>query len=128
MFVPCGERYEVRRASPKLLRLDEASSMADEQIKPIFFASQFFYPFWPQLNDHAIGQLSNHFHQPDAHSAPSWSYSYFAVFTFVSLSVRLSVQGLGRPGNELMAAAGTYGCFELYVVGLFASSLQKEAQ
>ncbi len=43
----------------------------------------------------------------------------------VCLSVCLSVQGLGRPGNELMAAAGTYGRFEL--VGLFVYSLQKEA-
>ncbi len=50
-------------------------------------------------------------------------YNYFA---FVCLFVCLSVLGLGRPGNELMAAAGTYGCFEL--AGLFASSLQKEAK
>ncbi len=41
------------------------------------------------------------------------------------LFVCLSVQGLGRPGNKLIVAAGTYGCFEL--AGLFASSLQKEA-
>ncbi len=39
----------------------------------------------------------------------------------VCLFVCLSVQGLGRPGNELMVAAGMHGWFEL--VGLFASYL-----
>ncbi len=34
------------------------------------------------------------------------------------------MHGLGRPGNELMAAAVTYGCFEL--AGLFASPPQRE--
>ncbi len=53
---------------------------------------------------------------------PGWSYSYFAIC--VCLSVRPSTHGLGRPGNELMAAADTHGCFEL--AGLFASLLQKE--
>ncbi len=40
---------------------------------------------------------------------------------FVCLSVCLSVQGVGRPGNELMAAAVTYGRFEL--AGLFVDLL-----
>ncbi len=35
------------------------------------------------------------------------------ILRFSCLSVCPSVQGLGRPGNEFMAAAGTYGCFEL---------------
>ncbi len=41
----------------------------------------------------------------------------------ICLSVRPFAQGLGRPGNELMAASGMYGCFEL--AGLFASPLPK---
>ncbi len=71
------------------------------------------------------------FYQPAARNAPGWSYSYFAIFVSACLSACLSVcpsvQGLGRHGNELMARASTYmyGCFEL--AGLFASSLQKEA-
>ncbi len=80
----------------------------------------------------AIGKA---FYQPGAQRAPGWSYSYFVIFVSVSLSVCLSVcHSLGRPGNELMAAAVTlasgcqawqreatvtYGCFEL--AGLFAS-------
>ncbi len=63
-------------------------------------------------------------------SAPSWLVLQllcdFRICLFVCLSVCLSVKGLGRPGNELMAAVGTYSCFEL--AGLFASSLQKEAK
>ncbi len=65
-------------------------------------------------------------YQLGARCAPGWSYSSFAIFVSVCLSVYLSVchspHGLGRPGSEIMAAAGTYGCFEL--AGLFASSLQ----
>ncbi len=46
---------------------------------------------------------------------------------FSRVSVCLCVcQSLERPGNELMVAAGTYGCFELAV--FFVSSLQKEAK
>ncbi len=51
---------------------------------------------------------------------------YFAIFVPVCLSVCPSVQGLGKPENELMVAAGTYGCFEL--TGLFTSPLQKEVK
>ncbi len=65
------------------------------------------------------------FYQPGTRSTPRWSYSYFAISVSVCLSVCLSVcHSLGRPGNEIMAAAVTYGCFEL--AGLFASPLQKE--
>ncbi len=46
---------------------------------------------------------------------------------FSRVSVCLCVcHCLGRPGNKLIAAAGTYGCFEL--AGLFTFSLQKEAK
>ncbi len=41
------------------------------------------------------------------------TYSYFAIFVSVCLSVCPSMQGLGRPGNELMAAAPTIRCFML---------------
>ncbi len=41
----------------------------------------------------------------------------------VCLYVCPSAQGLGRPGNDLMVAAGMYG-----LAGLFASSLQKEVK
>ncbi len=67
--------------------------------------------------------VNSHCYQLGAHNAPGWSYSYFVQFS--CLSVHLSVRAsLGRPGNMLMAAAGTYGCFEL--AGLFASSLQRK--
>ncbi len=60
------------------------------------------------------------YYQPGALCAPIWSYSYSRV------SVCPSVQGLGRPRNELMVVDGMYGCFKL--AGLFASSLQMEAK
>ncbi len=44
---------------------------------------------------------------------------YFAVL--VVCFACPSVQGLGRPGNKLMATVGTHVCFEL--AGLFASPL-----
>ncbi len=66
-------------------------------------------------------QAFMYLYQPGAHSVPGWSYSYFAI-----LCLCLSVQSLGRPGNELMVAAGTNGCFELTGLFALASSLQRK--
>ncbi len=63
------------------------------------------------------------FYQPGAHSTLGWSYTHFGISC---LFVCLSVQSLGGPGNELVAVAGMYGCFEL--AGLFDSSLEKEVK
>ncbi len=76
-----------------------------------------------QVIENTTIQPPDHFYQSGMRSAPGWSYSYIVISC---LSVCPSVHGLGRPQNDLKAAAGTNGCFEL--AGSFASSLQKEAK
>ncbi len=64
------------------------------------------------------------FYQP---GVPARLVGPVVTLRFSCLSVCLSIcHSLGRPGNELIAAAVTYGCFEL--AGLFTSLLQKEAK
>ncbi len=73
--------------------------------------------YYPHINTNYVSLC---FYKPGACSAPGWSYSYVAIFVSICLLVCLSV--CARSGNELMAAAGTYGCFEL--AGLFAKGSQ----